>query len=204
MKPFAILPMLLATAVAANAARKINLSATVQEYVAEGMVCQQLLFNDDKGPISLELPPKWAYRGSANRLQLIPPDKPFAEGTIEAAPLDTPHPLDAAAMQAITDHALASVPPGAQAVALIGTVENSFFIEGNPAYDVIISYKTLGETFRRTVTVVNSPDTQFIFRFTAREADFQALNKVFRRALMSWQPARSQKAADTPQAAEAN
>ena len=167
----------------------LDFTAKRTEYVNEGIIYQQLSFKDGTRAVSLDLPSRWTPRGSAARLQLIPPDAKFAEASIEATPLETPLPAwDEQALQALRHRALSAVPPGSQSVEIVGEQQNSIVIGGtHGGFEVVVAYKTLGETFRRSIVFVNLPHAQLIFRFTAPEEDFGRLNGTFQRAVRSWQ-----------------
>jgi hypothetical protein len=165
---------------------ELDLTATAREYIAEGVSHQELVFRDGKRTITMDLPNKWTFRNNADRLELMPPQTKFAEGVIQAVPLDAPQPLDEAAKKILAQQVLTQVPPNSDAIAL-EEKENPVLIHGNESFEVVISYKTMGYTFQSSTIFVNCPETQLIFRFTAPKADFEALNKLFRGAILSWQ-----------------
>jgi hypothetical protein len=164
----------------------IDLTAVPRDYVAEGITHKELTFRDGERTVVMELPNKWTFRNNSGRLELVPPQTKFAEGVIQAIPLDAPQPLDEAAKKALAQRVLGEVPPKSDGIA-VEERENPVLINGHESFEVVISYKTLGYTFQSSTIFVNCPETQLIFRFTAPKADFEALNKVFRRAILSWQ-----------------
>lgn len=172
---------------AASVVAELDLTPVVSEYSREGFTYTRLTFKADGGQITLNPPPKWSYRGAASRLQLIPPGSTYAEGVIEAVAADQRRPIGPEAADALGQEVLAGVPPASQAVELVRRVENPFLVHGNPTYEVVISYKALGETFVRSVIFGSTANTQLIIRFTARKEDFDGLNEVFRRSVASWQ-----------------
>jgi hypothetical protein len=164
----------------------IDLTAVPHDYVAEGIRHQELTFKDGERTVTMELPNKWTFRNNADRLELTPPQTKFAEGVIQAVPLAAPQPLDEAAKKILAQRVVTAVPPNSDAIA-VEEKENSVLINGNESFEVVVCYKTMGYTFQSSTIFVNCPETQLIFRFTAPKADFEALNKVFRRSILSWQ-----------------
>ncbi len=173
---------LLASVALAPAA--LDLTATVHEFSAQGILYQQLKFKDDKRTVTMELPPRWTFRGSPARLQLVPPDKRFAEATIEIAPLPPGQALDEAVMQALEQEVIASVPPASQAITVTRR-QPAQLLDGKPAFQIELSYKALGETFRRTTTYVNLPESRLTFRVTATEGDFEKVAGSFHRCALN-------------------
>lgn len=166
-------------------ASALDLTPFPRHFSSDGFTYTELVLKSATGDMSFSLPPKWSYRGGASELRLTPPDKPFAEAVIEAAPLPQPF-TESPSQQAAVQRAIAGLPPGCQSVELVATLNNSLLLTNSGSYEVIVSYKTLGETFERSVIFVNTSDTAFMFRFTARKADFESLNRVFRRTLGTW------------------
>ena len=184
-----LLPLLLLVASAGLGHGGLDLTPTRTEYVSEGIIYQQLSFKDRERTVSMELPSRWTARGSSGRLQLIPPDAKYAEGSIETTALDAPLPAwDDEALQALRTRALNAVPPTSQSVQVVGEQQNSLVLGGvHGGFEVVVSYKAVGETFKRSTVFVNLPNAQLTFRFTAPEADFPRLNGAFQRAVHSWQ-----------------
>ena len=166
----------------------IDLTPVVTEYVGEGILYHQIVFKQSKGSITMELPNQWSCTGSGDRVRLTPPPgKAFAEGVITSSPLPAPQPLDEAVIAAFKQQVLASVPPGGQAVTPVAEIENSIRLDKNPGFEFVISYKLLGQTFRRNAVLVHLPDTRLVFQFSAPEKDFGALSKTFRHAFATGQ-----------------
>ena len=176
--------LVFAFALTANA--EIDLTPTVHEYMAEGIKYRELIFKDGKRTISMELPNNWTYHYSADHLQLTPPQTKFTEGFIQAVPLAKPQPFDEATKKNLVQQVHASAPPNSDALT-VEEKENPAPFSGNESFEVVVCYKTMGYTFQSSTIFVNCPETQLIFRFTAPKADFEALNKVFRRTIVSWQ-----------------
>lgn len=176
----------LTIAFACSANAELDLTATAHEYVAEGISHQELAFKDGKRTITMDLPNKWSFRNNADRLELTPPQTKFAEGVIQAVPLAAPQPLDEAAKKNLAERVLAVVPPKSDAI-VVEERENPVLINGNESFEVVICYKMMGYKFQSSTIIVNCPETQLIFRFTAPKDDFEGLNRLFRGAILSWQ-----------------
>lgn len=174
----------LAISQAAQAA--IDFSPSPRNYVSEGITYQEISFKDEKRTIAMEVPAGWNSRGASDRLQFQTSAVPFAEGLVYASELAAPQPLDDAATAAIAQQALADVPPGSQAVALIDQSANPLILEGHESFGVLVSYHALGQAFRRRTIIVNLPERRIVFRFTAPEKQFAVLDNAFRRAAGSW------------------
>ena len=163
----------------------INLTPTASEYTAEGMKFQQLTFQEEKRRIEYEPPRNWSFDGRANELRLRPP-KNFAEAIISATPVAKPQPLDAAAIKLLEEQFTASLPGGSQFVKIEQEVENSVLLNGNNTFEITVSYQLMGEKFSRSALFVNLPDTQLVFRLTARKDDFASLHRQFQTSILSW------------------
>jgi hypothetical protein len=177
---------LIIASVALTAKAGIDFTPAVSEYVAEGAKFQQLTFAHGKQKIEYELPLGWSFEGSPVELRLKPPKKMFAEAVINAAPLIKPQPLDQNAIEALKQHFIASVPPGSQFVKIERELQNVVAFGYNNAVDVTMSYQVMGEKFLTSALIVNLPDTQLTFRFTARKDDFELLQREFRMSIGSW------------------
>lgn len=185
--------LLLASAVYAGAV--LDLSPIPHEHVAQGIVYKQLKFKDATRTVVMDLPNRWTYRGSASRLQLTPPDTSFTEALLEVVPVapqppvpstaPAPRsPLDQAAMQALEQQALAAVPPGSQFVTLVSQREGVAFVD-KPRVEIVVSYQTLGEKFRRSSSFVEFADFRLVMRVTAKESEFEKISDAFYRAVLS-------------------
>lgn len=173
----------------------LELNPMPHEYTAHGIIYRQLKFKDDKQTVAMDLPKGWTYRGSPARLQLVPPpEMRFADGTIEVVPFPPPapgaeppraQPLDPAAMQAVEQQALASVPPGSQFTKVISKDESITYTD-KPTFTVVISYQMLGETFVRSTRIVNFPDFRFLLRVSAQQRDFEQVSDTFYRSALSF------------------
>jgi hypothetical protein len=172
---------------AAAAGHAIEFSPTLQEYSSDGIVCHRLAFRDDQRTVYYQPPRNWHCTVDGSRLRLVPPDKTFAEAEITSRPLEKPAPLDEAATKGVTQQALATLPPGSQQPLVEKQEQNALMLNNNPAFEALISYKILGDTFQRSILVVNTPLTQITFRFTARKSDFDALYRAFRASVVSWE-----------------
>ena len=181
-----ILIPLLAVAVAGSVKADVDLKATMHEYMAEGVNHQELVFKDGKRTITMDLPNQWTYLSTGDRLQLLPPKAQFAEGVVQTVPMAAPRPLDDAAKKIFTDQIRASVPPNSEAIT-VDVQDNPIVLNGNESFEVVLSYKNVGYVFQSSAILLNCPENQLIYRFTARKNDFEALNQTFRRAILSWQ-----------------
>lgn len=164
----------------------LNLTPVLEEYENDGLKFRQLVFKQENGKVTLQLPTAWNHRADGNRVQLLPHGKSFSEGVIEAVPIETPVAWDTTTWQRLQEQSLATVPAGSQDVSVLRTEENPVLLGGNPSFETVVTYKALGQVFHRSVVYVNGPDFWLIFRFTAPKPDFDALHAEFRRAVMSW------------------
>ncbi len=164
----------------------IDLTPTVNEYVALGMKHQQLTFAYDTQKIEFEPPNRWKFSGSANQVRLTPPEKLFAEALIVATPLTKPRPLDENAIKLFEQETIAGLPVNSQFAKIEEELANSLLVAGNASVEITLSYQSIGEKFRRTVWLVNLPDTQLYFSLTAKKDDFEALRREFKASILSW------------------
>jgi hypothetical protein len=180
--------ILILTAIAALACQMavaaLDLTPIGKEYASQGFTYVQLSFKDDTSRIAYNPPLNWTYNGSAERLRLAPANKSFAEATVGTIP--GAQPLTSELEHALAQQAMAEVPPGSQAVEFVKQAENTVLIDGHGSFEVVLSYKTLGEAFRRSIVFVKFGDLTLAFRLTARAADFDALRTTFHSSLGSW------------------
>lgn len=176
----------------------IDFTPVVREYTSQGFNYVQLAFKTDVGLILYNPPLNWTYRGSSDRLQLAPPDNPFAEAVIQAGPVAVPAALDEAALNSLEQQALQQVPPNSQSVEVVKREQNPVLLNESQSFEVVIAYQTLGYTFQRSVIFVLTPDTQLIFQFAAPKDRFDALHASFRRSITSWQWNETKPAAAAP------
>jgi hypothetical protein len=172
--------------IAAIVKADIDLTPTPMEYMSEGIKYQKLIFRKDQQRVEYNPPPGWSFRGSADRVQLTPTKKRFAEALIEAVPLAGPQPLDEKVVKALGQQFISSLPPGSQFVAIVGEERNPVLLDGSPTFEVTACYQVIGEKFLKSALFVNLPDTQLIFRLAARKDDFEALHSDFKRSILSW------------------
>src|SRR5437667_1957243 len=87
--------------IALTAKSGIDLTPSANEYISEGITYQKLTFRRDKQRVEYDPPPGWSFRGSAERVQLTPPKRRFAEALIEAVPLAARQQLDEIVIKAL-------------------------------------------------------------------------------------------------------
>ena len=179
-----ILPLLFLTTVAGRGG--IDLTPSVNEYVAQGIKVQQLIFKEDKRRIEYEPPSGWKFDGGPNQLHLLPPQKNFAEAVVAVAQLNKPQSLDENTIKLLEQQFVANLPAGSQFVKIEEEVPNSVLLDGNAGFEVTVSYQSMGEKFLRSALFVNLRDIQLIFRLSARKDDFQALHREFKASIFSW------------------
>lgn len=170
----------------ATSSAAIDLTPTLSEHTAEGIVYNQLLFRDGPRQITYELPSQWRYRSVGNSIKLIPSRDSTADVVIQAAPLVAPQPLDDKAIAAIHVRFVEEIPPTAQNAQVIGEYVNTVPFKG-PNCELTANYQALGEVLIRRALYINLPDTQLIFRLTARKSEFEGLWRTFRASVLSWQ-----------------
>ena len=164
----------------------LDFTPKATEFVGEGIKYQKLTFRKNKQLVEYYPPPGWTFLGSAERIQLRPPKKIFAEAVIEAAPLVVPQTLDEKAIKSLEQRFVSSLPSGSQFVTVVNEEQNPVLLNGNPTFEVTASYQLMGEKFLTSALFSNLTDTHLIFRLSARKDDFQALHFEFRRSISSW------------------
>jgi hypothetical protein len=184
VKIFAVI--LIATQLTARGSA-LDFSALLHEFRGEGIVYHRLIFKDDKRDIFYQPPAGWGCTASDNQLRLVPAGKAFAEAQIRFVPMENPVPLDEKAASALTQQVIKSAPPGSQQVAIVSEVQNGLLLGNNPTFEVVASYKAMGETFQRSVLFVNAPGKQLVFQLSSRKSDFDALYRAFRASILTWE-----------------
>lgn len=182
--------LLSVVALATSATAAIDFTPTTGERVLEGITFKQLIFHQDGRVITYEQPLGWNYSGDAGSFKMTPPKVAQAQATIEQSPLPNPQAFDPATTQQLQQQVLASVPGGAQNVALVSEEMSPVRINQNDTYAVTVSYSYYGEDYETSVLFCNLPGLQLRFRTVARKADFDAVRRAFRGSLFSltWQP----------------
>lgn len=179
-----LLLVLLTWSLSAKAA--IDLTPTTSEYVAEGLTFRQFSLKDGDRRIVFEPPQHWAYHGTSTTMQFAPPNVPRAEAVIQVADVKAPARLDDNVIAALREKFTAALPPGCQGAQIINEEFNPVQVERASSYGITGKYQVLGETFVRSTVFVNLPTTELTFRLSARQADFDKLNKQFRESILSW------------------
>jgi hypothetical protein len=166
----------------------VDLTPLVEEYVGQGMLYHRIIFKQTHGSITMELPNQWSCTGTSDRVRLTPPAaKAFAEGLVTSTPLAAPQPLNETVQTAFKQQILRSLPAGNQSATVIAEIENSISFCDTLGFEFVVSYKLMGQTFRRNAILVHLPDTRLVFQFSAPEKEFEALSKSFRHAIFSGQ-----------------
>jgi hypothetical protein len=170
-----------------SARAELQLNPEIAEYDLDGMKFKQLAFPDGDKRATYQPPPKWEYYGSDNQLTLHPPAKLQAEATVTRISAGEPSSFDDESIKRLTAAALALLPKESTGVTVLSREKNPFKISGRETFQVVLSYKLLGQTFRRSVLFLNRDRDQLRFQLVAREADFNELQSAFRSSLCSWQ-----------------
>jgi predicted Zn-dependent protease len=195
MLPRSTIAILLLT-IAGTAQSGIDLTPAVSEYISEGIKYQKLIFRHGEQGVEYNPPPGWKFHGRPDQLLLTPPNKNFAEAVIESVPLLAPQPREEAVSKALAQEVITKLPPDSQLVTVVSEEQNPVLLNGNRSFEVTVSYQVMGEKFFRSVIFANLPDTQLIFRLTARKDDFQLLHREFRTSISSWHWAESATSAE--------
>lgn len=165
----------------------LDLTPWTSEYKSEGFVYRRVTLTGDGGKVTYCPPQGWTVRGDATALKLTPPRTDFGEALVMATPLKAPERFDADTVNALEQEVLGELPPGSQGIEVEKREANPVLMGPNPSYGFVVSYKTLGQVFRRSVIFVGTPGLRLTFRFTAPEPQFTALNTAFQTTLASWE-----------------
>jgi hypothetical protein len=182
-----LLLYLAAFSVSARAA--IDLSPFPSEFEGEGVKYTKLSFKDDKRQVDYVPPQNWTWRGGSSQLHLTPPATfARADATIETSPLAEPRPFDEKAVTVLRQQFISTLPPGAQGVKMLSEEQSPVTLGGDIAtYEFTATYEILGQTFLRSTLFANLPESQLRFKVTGLKKDFDALHRLFRASLISWQ-----------------
>lgn len=171
----------------ASARADLLLSPRVFESWVDGAKIKFLVFSDGSGKdVTYSPPTGWEYSGSGAKLTLYPPGKPQAQGTVSTIRLNQAAVFDAETMKKLAAEALASVPEGGTAVALVLQEKNPLFIAGKETFLVIVSYTFYGENYQRSMMFLNRGNEQVRFQFVSRAVDFKNLQAAFQGSQLSW------------------
>jgi hypothetical protein len=176
----------------------IDLNASLMEYKANGVMFNQLVFKDGTKQVTYELPPQWSHRNMGGSVKLVAPASSNADIVIQAVPLAPPQPLDEKGVAQARQHFTQNLPPTAQTLKVVEEVNTVPFKVANCEFTA--TYQALGENFTRRALYINLPDTQLIFRLSARKTEFEGLWRTFRSSILSWQWVEPSSAAESNQA----
>jgi hypothetical protein len=163
----------------------LDLTSVAREYVSEGINYRELIFNDGDRKVSVELPNKWQFRCSPEKIGFTVPDNHFVAASIEGFANPGKREFDEQTVKALLQKVQADLPADVTQV----TVEsrpNPVMLDGHETFEVLVSYTLMGTAFQRSTVFVNLPETQVVFRLSARKEEFDSTNKVFRRLILSW------------------
>ena len=170
--------------VSAGAQAGLDFTPFQSFYEVEGVRVPNLNFHDDGKVIAYTPPPRWKTSGRGRKLELIPPQAVQAGATfqvLQTAPL----PADASKVSAFRELAVSMLPAEATNVEIVEAKLSELCISGRAGVAVVLSYKFFAQQFRMRVLFIPRERDLLRFAFTARTADFGALEKRFRHSLYS-------------------
>jgi hypothetical protein len=163
----------------------IDLTSTLTEEKANGVTSKQLVFKDGTKQIIYELPLQWTHRNVGGSVKLVASASSNADIVIQAVPLAAPQSFDEKGIALARQHFTQSIPPTAETPKVTEELNTVPFKGANCEFTT--TYQALGESFTRRALYINLPDTQLIFRLSARKTDFERLWRTFRTSILSWQ-----------------
>ena len=175
----------------------VEFSAALQKFTGEGVTYQRLVFKDANRVVYYQPPMGWKCNASTELVTITPADRTFAEAKISSVSLDNPVALDDKAADVFKQQVLSSLPEGSRNAGVVKQEQNGIMLNNNPVLEVVVSYDVYGQSFRRSVFLLNTPTNQVRFQFTARKADFDALYRQFRGSVVTWEWQPEQERADT-------
>jgi hypothetical protein len=165
----------------------LDLTPKLSEYNSEGFKVRKLVFLESGKDVTYVPPRDWDYSGNETKLVLHPRQKAQAEASVTKSVLGTASRFDEVTTKLLVAEALRSIPAGSTDVALISQEINPFLFAGKETFRVSWTYTFYGETYTRSLLVVNRATDQIRFQLVCRTADFEGLQKEFHRSLFSWQ-----------------
>jgi hypothetical protein len=170
------------------AAGPIDFTPMSGQRALEKVEFPQLVFHQDGHFVTYEQPRNWTFTGSAAQLKLTPSNSQ-AQATIEQVALSGPQPFDEAAVTALRQVVIESVPGDAKEPKVVAEEQNPVPINRQPSYSITVNYRYYGQDYAVSVLFANLGDTQLRARLVARKTDFEELQRAFRGSLFSlhWQ-----------------
>lgn len=170
------------------AAGPIDFTAASGTRVLENVSFPQLIFHQDGHSITYEQPRNWTFTSSAAQLNLTP-NVSQARATIEQVAVSENQTFDEAAVTALRQVVLGSIPGDAKDVTIVAEEQNPVPINRQPSYSITVNYSYYGQDYAASVLFANLGQTQLRARVVARKADFEAVQRAFRGSLFSlrWQ-----------------
>jgi hypothetical protein len=165
----------------------LPLTPTLDEVELDGTKLTQLAFRDGETKVTYQPPRSWEYHGSATQLTLRPPAKTQAEAVIVSVPMAEPIALEGEPLKKLEAQLMAALPGGSQNVTIASEEKSPVIISGKPTVLVFFKYEFGGEAYARSVLLLNRPGEQLRFQLTARQSDFEQLQKAFFGSQFTWQ-----------------
>src|ERR1700704_1168378 len=178
--------ILISTFFVASARAELLLTPSIDEYELDGAKLKQLAFQDGGKKVTYQSPRGWDYSGTATQLTLRPPKKTQAEATITLIPLSAPGAFDAETLKKLVADPAALAPKGSQNVVIVSQEKNPFLMNRKETFLVILNYDFYGESYSRSILLLNREREQLRFQLTSRKADFKALQQAFLSSQYSW------------------
>jgi hypothetical protein len=182
----AVIVLFCLVAVAVSSPAALDLTPVLKESTSEGITVKQLVFNDGPRQVTYDLPSQWTYRAAGDSIKLAPPNASDADVGISTIPLAGTQAFDDQGMAAAREHFMQGIPATVRSPKIVAEQLNAVPVKGGN-FEITASYQALGKTFTRRALYINLPDTQLIFRLTAREDEFENLWRTLRRSILSWQ-----------------
>jgi hypothetical protein len=173
---------------AASASAALSLTPRREEYELEGIKMWRLAFQTGAGEEARYRPPEgWQYSGSQKRLNVRPPGKTEAEGSITRLDTTDFPACDASGAKALAEIALRSIPEGAEQAKVESQAGDAIELCGRKAYLLQLSYTYYGERFSRYCLYLVADGGPMRFQFTCRQDEYKVLSRAFEKSLYTWQ-----------------
>jgi hypothetical protein len=177
----------LTAAAICSAHAELLLTPNVSEYEVEGVKFKEVAFSDGDNKVTYQPPAHWEYNGSSTQLTLHPPGKTQAEATISRFPLSGPSPFVDDTLKKLVAEAAALLPKESSEITVLSQQKNPLTINHKDTFEVVLSYRLLGQVYHRSILFVNRDSEQVRFQLTARDVDFDELHAAFQGSLYSIQ-----------------
>lgn len=173
-------------------ARALSLQPVEETFELDGVPFKHWVFPDGAMKVTYTPPSKWQLIGNASSAMLYPPEGTRGDVKILLLPVLKDRAIGKPTLEAMARALRDSLPPESKDVSDLDAQANPVPVQNVPTGEVICAYSAFGQKFKKAKLVMNHPNYQLDFTFTASADVFDRLHQDWLKSMFSWewQPAR--------------